>query len=178
MVFGTFSVPKVASGSAVDQSVNHHPGSSVREIKHYCSSAHSPHPQPFSPCPGRREPLSGSPLPFRERGRGEGRSLIAQKFSQGLNYLQKNQSARSLKLRGSENNFYKVLRGASLDFSDLSGSCVDIIGGCKRWAPRGPHRGAGGGWARRFKTYVEQKLQTYRAYAAEAISDCSNRRVI
>ena len=105
----------------------------------------------------------------------------ALKFSQGLHYLQKNPpepAARSLKLRGSENNFYKVLRGASLDFSDLSGSCVDIIGGCKRWAPRGPHRGAGGGWARRFKTYVEQKLQTYRAYAAEAISDCSNRRVI
>ena len=92
----------------------------------------------------------------------------AQKFSQGLNYLQKNQSARSLKLRGSENNFYECLRSASLDFSGLSGWCVDIIFGGRRGAPRAC-RGL-------FKTYVEQKLQPYSAYAAEAISDGSNRR--
>jgi len=56
----------------------------------------------------------------------------AQKFSQGLYYLQNNPTeacGRSLKLRDTETNFYDSLRLASVDFSGLSGSCVDIICG-------------------------------------------------
>ena len=59
----------------------------------------------------------------------------AQKFSQGLYYLQQAQPepfARNLKLRGSASNFYDFLRQGSADFSGLSGSCVDISFGGRR----------------------------------------------
>ncbi len=71
----------------------------------------------------------------------------AQKFSQGLYYLQKNPPeafARSLKLRGTETNFYDSCRGESVDFAGLSGSCVDIA----RWRVGTAGAGAGPGTAR------------------------------
>lgn len=54
----------------------------------------------------------------------------AQKFSQGLYYLQDKGETfgRLLTLRVGKNNFYLAVRGRSIDFS-LSGSCVDIIWG-------------------------------------------------
>jgi hypothetical protein len=66
-----------------------------------------------------------------------------QRFSQGLYYLQKDQPedfARCLTLRGTKHQFYDYLRSASVDFSNLSGSCVDIVfGGLSR-----PWGGPGG----------------------------------
>jgi hypothetical protein len=86
----------------------------------------------------------------------------AQKFSQGLYYLQDDNEPcrRSVALREGGKNFYKVLRGPSKYFA-LSGSCVHILRGevigCS-WIVREV--------ARRIKTYVEQKYQPCIAYVA------------
>lgn len=56
----------------------------------------------------------------------------AERCSQGLYYLQKDPPepfARSLNLRGTNINFYDSLRGCSPDFSNLSGTCFDIVYG-------------------------------------------------
>lgn len=101
----------------------------------------------------------------------------AQKFSQGLYYLQKDKPeifARCLTLRGTKHNFYDYLRSPSLDFS-LSGSCIDIYQGRAAWLPGSrPVVRRGGPGPHIIKTYIEQKLQTYRAYVAGAISACSS----
>lgn len=64
----------------------------------------------------------------------------AQKFSQGLYYLQREDfpevPVRSLILRGTNHNFYDFLRSPSFDF-DLSGSRVDIIFGRSTGTPVG-----------------------------------------
>jgi hypothetical protein len=60
----------------------------------------------------------------------------AQKFSQGLYYLQNENEActRSLGLRDGGKNYYDVIRGDSGDFS-LSGSFVDVEYGCEVKTP-------------------------------------------
>jgi hypothetical protein len=68
----------------------------------------------------------------------------AQKFSQGLYYLENGeQDARSLILRGTNKNFYSSLRAVSVDFH-LLGSCVDIIFGGDVASVRGRRAHAGG----------------------------------
>jgi hypothetical protein len=63
----------------------------------------------------------------------------AQRFSQGLYYLQKDQPevfARRQTLRGDpNNNFYRILRSSSRDFF-LSGSCIDMVVGAAPFARR------------------------------------------
>jgi len=92
----------------------------------------------------------------------------AQAFNQGLYYLQKDTPEpykRAAATRDGQ-NFRGALKMESADFL-LTGSCVDIIFGC---ALRDCVYGAlfVGGRRGRFKTYVEQKLQTCRTYAARA----------
>lgn len=65
----------------------------------------------------------------------------AQRGSQGLHFLQQvnrpETFARSLKLRGTDIDFYDYLRAASPMFSGLSGFFVDIVrGGYSVWDPR------------------------------------------
>jgi len=90
----------------------------------------------------------------------------AQKVSQGLYYLQKEDKPepvrRNLALREGGSNFYEVVRGPSVDFA-LLGRFVDIsFSGLARQA----------GWSRRtlaiFNSYVKQKHQTCEAYAASS----------
>ena len=100
-------------------------------------------------------------------------------FGQGYYYLYedgKEPFARRMTLRGANINFDDCLRGPSLDFAGLSGSYVDIIFPLDG---RGHAGGVGGRWTGRgalaFKTYVEQKLQTYKTYAATGTSARSDR---
>ncbi len=87
----------------------------------------------------------------------------AQRFSQGLYYLQDNKPnekfTRSLSLRVGKNNFYLVLQGGSIDFS-LSGSSVDIYGITIARMPC-----VSLVVVDRYKFYVEQKHLACRAYA-------------
>lgn len=65
----------------------------------------------------------------------------AQRFSQGLYYLQKAQPEkfeRKLTLRCTNLNFYDCLRSVSLDFSNLVGRCVDIYCGGAMVSPLRP----------------------------------------
>lgn len=71
----------------------------------------------------------------------------AQKFSQGLYYLQENNESprRSLALRKGGKNFYGALHGCSTDFA-LAGFCVDIAraragDAARRWGLSVPKRG-------------------------------------
>ncbi len=101
----------------------------------------------------------------------------AQECSQGLYFRQERAEpfARSLMLRGTQNNFYAAVRAASVVFF-LSGSCVDIYLGA---VARGWLEGGGLAWGgrviaiRAFQTYVEQKRQTCRAYATRATAEAS-----
>ncbi len=85
-----------------------------------------------------------------------------QRFAQGLYYLQdKGEKFKRSSTTRDGHNFNQLLRADSCDFL-LSGSCVDIIFGGRRG------RGRWGVCACRCKTYVEQKLQTWRNLCSHA----------
>lgn len=106
----------------------------------------------------------------------------AQKFSQGLYYLQeKNEPCRrSLALRHvfpyGGKNFYDALREPSSNFA-LSGALVDIMFGIVNVLPASCSQETE--FDREFcKTYVKQKYQTCRAYAATERQPKQSRPVI
>jgi hypothetical protein len=97
-------------------------------------------------------------------------------FGQGYYHLygehnSKEPFARRMTVRGTNINFDDCLRGSS-EFSDLSGSYIDIAGG------RDGDMRLGGGGARPatgpaiFKAYVEQKQRACKTYAAEQPRAC------
>ncbi len=105
----------------------------------------------------------------------------AQYFNQGIFYLEKNEHnehpepfGRMKRMRDGH-NFYDSLKQDSVDFS-LDSSGVDVIFGTSRnnpenWARSAPAR------RKAFKSFVEQKLRTCRAFAAEITNFEMNARL-